>query len=86
MKKAISRIDRSMEQKQRRPRNPRKNCNPTICCQDTLSSGGTFVDWEEFKLNCLPECKMKSTCAYIITLLDKGKHEEALETLKNAKL
>ena len=76
-----------MKQKQKRVRRPRKNCNPTICCQDTLSTGdGTFVDWEEFKLNCLSECDMKNTCAYILTLLDQNKHKEALETIKNARL
>ncbi len=63
------------------------NCSPLICNQEILMTGsGIFIYREVYKKNCLASCKLKSTCGIIISLLEKGKHEEALQTLKNSKL
>ena len=51
-----------------------------------MTVDGIYVDREIYKENCQSDCKLKSTCGVVIALLAKGKHEEALETLKNGKL
>lgn len=63
------------------------DCDPHICNQEDLMTGdGIYVDREIYRENCLKTCKLKATCGIIIHQLEKGKHEEALQTLINSKL
>jgi hypothetical protein len=51
-----------------------------------MTGDGIYVDKEVYKENCESSCSMKKTCGVIVDLLEKNKHQQALEILKNSKL
>ena len=72
--------------KPQRMRRKLYNCNPSICCKDTIITGdGVYVDREVYKLNCQPNCPNKAVCGVVLDLLERGEANKALAYLAGHK-
>lgn len=75
------------QNKNERRKRTLKNCGVMVCNGTELMTGdGVFVTMEVYKEDCSKSCSMKQACGIALSLLAKGKWQEAIETLKNSKL